>query len=441
MKQSTLFTAMFSTVSKGIGATVLGGMALVSANAYADSTAIINATVHTVAEQGVLSQATVMLDGGKITAIYTAETMPSNFQAGNIQADIIIDAKGGVLTPGFIASKNLLGLVEVGAVSSTRDSSDKKADITFDASLAFNPKSTLIPYTRKGGITTNVVMPYGGEGVLVGQSFVVNLSGEFDSVIVSNNAVIGHFGSKSKGSRAMSLQTLANELEDAQKALTKAKESKKDNKDKKSKPKDIKRAQKVINDVVTGEKTLLAYADRATDILALLALKQQYNLDLVLVGARDAVWVSDEIAKANVPVMTNGIANLPNSFDSLQSSLDNVARLTAAGIKVIITTSGESYNINQLRFDAGVAVANGLSKADALAAVTANVADTFKLDSGRIVVGKSADLVLWSGDPFEISTQVNAMWINGEKVSTQSRQDALRNRYMTESDMPKAYIK
>jgi imidazolonepropionase-like amidohydrolase len=277
-------------------------------------------------------------------------------------------------------------------------------------------------------------MPHGGEDVLVGQSFVVNLSGEFDSVIVNNNAVIGHFGAKSKGSRAMSLQTLANKLEDAQKALTKAKGSKKDKKD-------VKRDQQVINSLLGGEKTLLAYADRASDILALLKLKQQYKLDLVLVGARDAVWISDVIARANVPVMTSAIANLPNSFDTLHSSLDNVARLTAAGIKVIIATSGESHNINQLRFDTGVAVANGLSESDALAAVTANVADTFKLNSGRIEVGKNADLVLWSGDPFEISTKVNAMWINGEQVSIQSRQDALRKRYMTQSDMPKAYSK
>ncbi|MBU2894503.1 amidohydrolase family protein [Colwellia sp. D2M02] len=422
----------FSKVSNGLGVVLVSGLSLLSSHAYAQSTAIINATVHTVAEQGVLSGAVVMLDDGKITAIYTAETVPSK-----IEADIIVDAQGNILTPGFIASKNLLGLVEVGAVSRTRDGSDKKADITFDASLAFNPKSTLIPYTRKGGITSNVVMPNGGEGVLVGQSFVVNLSGEFDSVVSPNNAVIAHLGAKSKGSRAMSLQTLANELADAQKALTEASKSK----GKKDKTKELKRDQQVINSVVKGEKTLLAYADRATDILALLKLKAQYNLDLVLVGARDAVLVTKQIADANVPVMTSALANLPNSFDSLHSSLDNIAILNEAGIKVIIATSGESHNINQLRFDAGVAVANGFDKSAALAAVTANVADTFKLNSGRIAVGKNADLVLWSGDPFEISTKVNSMWINGEQVSTQSRQDVLRDRYISKSELPRAYIK
>jgi imidazolonepropionase-like amidohydrolase len=104
-------------------------------------------------------------------------------------------------------------------------------------------------------------------------------------------------------------------------------------------------------------------------------------------------------------------------------------------------TQGGSHNINRLRFEAGIAVANGLPKADAFSAVTANVADVFKLNSGRIVAGKRADLVLWSADPFEISSKVDLMWINGKQVSTQSRQDALRNRYTEKTNMPRAYSK
>ena len=193
--------------------------------------------------------------------------------------------------------------------------------------------------------------------------------------------------------------------------------------------------------LLSGDKTLVAHVERATDILALLELKQAYQLDLVLVGASDAVLVADEIAKANVVVMVSAVANLPTSFDSLHNSLTNVAKLTKAGVKVIITNSGESHNINQLRFDAGVAVAHGIDKTTALAAIPANVAHTFKLNAGRIVEGKDADLVLWSNDPFEISTKVDAMWINGQAINLQSRQDALRNRYTEISEMPRAYTK
>jgi len=418
---------------------LFGVLALTTSQVHAESIAITNATVYTVAEQGILSQATVVIDNGKITAVYSKDDVPAS-----LSADTVIDAKGRILTPGLIASGNLLGLVEVGAVSATRDGSDKKADLTFDASLAFNPKSTLIPYARKGGITSNLVMPHGGEKVFTGQSFTVNLSGEFDSIIAPKNAVIVSLGSNSKGSRALKLQTLSNQLEDAQKSLTKLEKAKSKKKSKGKEEKEAKtpsRSELVMYALLSGEKPLLAYADRATDILALLKLKQQYKLDLILVGASDAVLVSDEIAKANVTVMMSAIDNLPGSFDSLHNSLDNMAKLATAGVKIIISNSGESHNINQLRFDAGVAIANGLEATSALAAITANVADSFKLNSGRIAVGKNADLVLWSSDPFEISTKVDAMWINGNAMSLKSRQDALRERYTTNSNMPRGYTK
>ena len=417
---------------------LLGAFTVTASVVQAESFAITNATVYTVAEKGVLFQATVMVDEGKVSAVYTHDEVPES-----LSADTIIDAKGRILTPGFIATDNLLGLVEVGAVSNTRDSSDKKADITFDASLAFNPKSTLIAYARKGGITSSVVMPYGGKKVFTGQSFVVNLSGDFDSVLTKKNAVIASLGATEKGSRATKLQTLNNELEDAQKDLAAAEKvkvsSKKDKEE--SEAESPSRSDQVMYELLSGDKLLIAYAERATDILALLKLKKKFNLNLVLAGASDAVLVSDEIAKANVVVMMSAIDNLPSSFDSLHNSLANVAKLTDAGIKVIISNSGESYNINQLRFDAGVAVANGVSETTALAAITANVADSFNLNSGRIAVGKNADLVLWSSDPFEISSKVDAMWINGKAMTLRSRQDALRERYTAETDMPRAYTK
>jgi imidazolonepropionase-like amidohydrolase len=416
---------------------LFGILAVTTSQVHAESIAITNATVYTVAEQGILSQATVVIDNGKITAVYSKNETPES-----LSTDTVIDAKGRILTPGFIGSGNLLGLVEVNAVSATRDSSDKKADLTFDASLAFNPKSTLIPYARKGGITSNLVMPHGGEKVFTGQSFTVNLSGEFDSVIAPKNAAIVSLGSNSKGSRALKLQTLSNQLEDAQKSLAKFEKAKSNKKSKEEKEaKSPSRSELVMYALLSGEKPLLAYADRATDILALLKLKQQYKLDLILVGASDAILVSDEIAKANVTVMMSAIDNLPGSFDSLHNSLDNMAKLATAGVKIIISNSGESHNINQLRFDAGVAIANGLEATSALAAITANVADSFKLNSGRIAVGKNADLVLWSSDPFEISTKVDAMWINGNAMSLKSRQDALRDRYTTKSNMPRGYTK
>lgn len=404
-------------------------LALASSQAsFAESFAITNATIHTVTEQGVLNNATVVVEDGKVIAI----------NPDNVSADTVIDAEGKILTPGFIGSMNQMGLVEVGAVSRSRDAGDKKADITFDASLAFNPRSTVIPYSRKGGITTNVVVPHGGDDMFKGQTFVADLSGEFDSVRVSNSNVIIDLGAKSKGSRALELQKLQVKLEDATKKLAKAK--KKTKKEKKD-AKEPSREAKVINALLAGEKALVAYADRATDLLVLLKLKEAYNLDLVFAGAADAVLIADKIAAAKVPVVMAALDNLPGSFDSLHASLENAAKLTAAGVKVALTVDGDTHNLYQLRFHAGNAIANGLSRDDALAAVTANVADAFNIESGRVAVGQTADLVLWSADPFELSSSVAKIWIEGKEYSTQSRQDKLRERYTTESNMPRAYSK
>jgi len=405
-------------------------------NTYAESLAITNATIHTVTEQGVLTNATVVIDDGKIIAI----------NPDKIVADVTFDAMGKILTPGLIGSMNSLGLVEVNAVSRTRDSRDKKADITFDASLAFNPRSTVVPYTRKGGITSNVTVPGGGDSMFKGQTFVTDLSGEFDSVFIKENAVLIDLGAKSSGSRALSLQKLRYKFEDAKKALTKAAEeekaAKKDKKkdDKKKTPKEPKRDEKIINALLAGEKPLIAYADRATDLLELLKLKADFNIDLVIAGGADAILITEEIAAAKVPVIFGALDNLPSSFDSLHSSLENTAKLTNAGINVALAVH-DAHNLYQLRFEAGNAIANGLTKDQALAAVTANVADVFNIDAGRIAVGKKADLVLWSADPFELSTKVDKMWIDGKEYSTQSRQDELRKRYTTKSDMPRGYTK
>lgn len=405
-------------------------------SANAESLAITNATIHTVTEQGVLTNATVVIDNGKIIAI----------NPDKIDADVTFDAMGKTLTPGLIGSMNSLGLVEVNAVSRTRDARDKKADITFDASLAFNPRSTIVPYTRKGGITSNVTVPGGGDSMFKGQTFVTDLSGEFDSVFIKENAVIIDLGAKSSGSRALNLQKLRYKLEDAQKALTKAaeegKSAKKDTKadDKKKTPKELKRDEKIINAILAGDKPLVAYADRATDLLELLKLKAEFNIDLVIAGGADAILISEQIAAANVPVVFGALDNLPNSFDSLHSSLENTAKLTEAGINVALAVH-DAHNLYQLRFEAGNAIANGLTKEQALAAVTANVADAFNINAGRIAVGKKADLVLWSADPFELSTKVDKMWIGGKEYSTQSRQDELRKRYTTKSDMPRGYTK
>ncbi len=408
----------------------VAGLLSLSAAVHADSLAIVNATIHTASTQGVLQQASIIVEDGIITAINPAQ----------ITADKTINAQGKILTPGFIAAFSQLGLVEVGAVKGSVDASDEKADITFDPGLAFNPQTSAIPYARKGGITHSIITPRSGKSIFAGQSSLVNLSGDFDSVVNANNAVLVTLGVKSKGSRALDLQTLTNKLDDANDKLieaAKAKKPKKDKKDKKeSKPPS--REEKVLNALLKGEKTLIVSANRASDLLHLIALKQRLKLNLVISGAADAIVIAESLAKADVPVIIDATLSLPRNFDSLHASLENAGLLVKAGVKVIIGTGG-AFGLKNLRHDAGIAIAYGMTATDALAAVTTNVAQAFNLDTGNIAVGKPANLVLWTADPFELSSKVDTLWIDGKQHTTDSRQDALRRRYTSKSDMPPAY--
>ncbi|ATG58399.1 MULTISPECIES: amidohydrolase family protein [Pseudoalteromonas] len=410
-------------LSRSFSLSLVAAGLLASGAVNAQSLAIINATIHTSTEQGVLKGASIVMDNGKITAINPAE----------VSADEIIDANGKIVTPGFIASNNQLGLVEVGAVAGSRDAGDDKAGIDFDVSLAYNAHSSLIPYARKGGVTRDVITPYGGDSIFAGLASVVDLSGSLDSDVQKQAALVVHLGERRKGSRAFTLQTLINKLDAHQ-----AKLSKKDKKDD-DKPST---EDKVMAKVLSGDMPLVISVSRAADIIELIKVKEQFGVNLVLSGAQDAVVVKEHIAKANIPVIISAMDNLPGSFDSLHANLNNAGLLEKAGVKVLLTVGGDaSHNIYQLRYDAGNAVSYGMSQQGALKAVTSNVADVFGINAGSIEVGKAADVVMWTNDPFEISSNVSRMFINGTEVSTQSRQDKLRDRYTTDSNMPRAYTK
>ena len=410
-------------LSRSFSLSLVAAGLLASGTVSAESLAIINATLHTSSEQGVLEGASIVMNDGKITAIN-----PSDFKV-----DKVIDAQGQIVTPGFIASVNQLGLVEVGAVAGSRDAGEDKAGIDFDASLAFNPRSSLIAYARKGGITRDLITPYGGDSIFAGLASVVDLSGSFESVDKKQAALVVHLGERSKGSRAFTLQTLIKKLDEHQ---TKAsKDAKKD--DAKPSAEDT-----VMAKVLKGDMPLLISVSRSADIVELIKVKQQFGVNIVLNGAQDAVVVKDRIAKAGIPVIISAMDNLPGSFDSLHASLNNAGILEKAGVKVLLTVGGDaSHNVYQLRYDAGNAVSYGMSQQGALKAMTSNVADVFGINAGSLEVGKAADVVMWSNDPFELSSHVNKMFINGVEVSTESRQDKLRERYTTESNMPRAYTK
>jgi imidazolonepropionase-like amidohydrolase len=182
-------------------------------------------------------------------------------------------------------------------------------------------------------------------------------------------------------------------------------------------------------------------AHRASDILQVLRFADDHDLDIVIQGAREAWMVREELAEAGVPVAINALDNLPRNFDSLGARLDNAALLAAAGVPVMFSDGG-TPNARKTRQLAGVAVAYGMPFDAALAGLTTVPAKAFGGESRSLERGAVADLVIWSGDPLEVTSWAEQVVMGGVKDSMVSRQTLLRDRYLPRSaPMGRAYIK
>jgi imidazolonepropionase-like amidohydrolase len=184
-----------------------------------------------------------------------------------------------------------------------------------------------------------------------------------------------------------------------------------------------------LQPVLTGEVPLAVQANRASDLLAAIRLANEFKLKLVLVGGSEAWMVAGDLARARVPVVVKPLTNIP-SFESLGATLENAARLSRAGVTIALA-SFDTQNARNLRQEAGNAIANGLDRDAALMAVTLAPAQLWGVADrvGSIEVGKDADVVIWSGDPFELSTGAESVFIKGVEMPKDTRQKALLERY------------
>jgi imidazolonepropionase-like amidohydrolase len=191
-----------------------------------------------------------------------------------------------------------------------------------------------------------------------------------------------------------------------------------------------------LQPVLAGKLPLLVAVDRATDIQALLDLARDYRLKVIVQGGAEAWKLAPALAAAKVPVLVSGQDNIPASFDALGARQENAALLRRAGVSVVITAGAiENFNVRNVRQHAGNAVAYGLPWAEALRAVTLAPAEAFGVGEavGSLAVGKAANVVVWSGDPFEFSTRAEHVFVRGVERVEPSRQDLLSDRYRTGS--------
>jgi imidazolonepropionase-like amidohydrolase len=183
--------------------------------------------------------------------------------------------------------------------------------------------------------------------------------------------------------------------------------------------------------VAHGRLPLLVFVDRAADVRQVLAFAARERVKVVIAGGAEAWRVAGELAAAHVPVLLNPLEDLPEKFDQIGATLDNASRLATHGVKVAFTLNGSSHDARKLRQAAGIAVAHGLSWETALAAITKTPAEIFKASDefGTLAVGSRANLLVWNGDPLEVTSLVTAEWLHGVRQSLVTRQTLLRDRY------------
>ena len=393
-----------------------------------DPVAITNGRIFTVAG-AVIEKGTVLIGGGKILAIGTDVKVPDGTK--------VIDAANKIITPGWIESATSIGIVEIsGGAEGTVDqgSTEKDLGAAFNVIDAFNPYSAVIPVTRVEGITRAVVAPSGSGNVILGQAALFDLSGQQapDSITrapVAMFAALGEAGAGlAGGSRVSAILRLRETLQDAvdfnrnRAAWNSAQR----------RPYSRGRLDlEALKPVILGEIPIAIEANRASDLLAAIRLADEFKLKLVLMGAAEGWTIAGELARRNIPVVIKPLTNIP-SFDALGATLENAARLQKAGVALVLS-SFDTHNARNLRQEAGNAISYGLDRDAALRAVTLTPARTWGVAdrTGSLEVGKDADLVVWSGDPFELTTAAEHVFIRGREMSKETRQKALFDKYRT----------
>jgi imidazolonepropionase-like amidohydrolase len=416
-----------SMIRRTLGAMACASLVAFSSVATAEKLAITGAQIHTLAAAGVIEEGTVLIDNGRIQQVLDSVTVPSGYRE--------IDAAGKVVTPGFIGALTSLGLEEVSMSAGVNDARVDAHPVSsvgaaYDVQFAINSDSTIIPITRVEGFTHAITSISRTGQLFNGQGAVIDLAGEFDALVKPNafmHVSVGDGGADTNGeSRAALWVALNQSLAEAEYAVGVDLSPTEDWEGM------ITRADaKALAPVIKGEIPLLVTADRAADILQVLALKNRFSdLNIVLVSAAEGWRVAAQIAAAKVPVIISPENNLPGGFDQIGASLLNAGRLHKAGVMVAIGM--DTHNIRLAPQHAGNAVANGLPHSAGLAALTINVAKIFGVDDqlGSLETGKQANLVIWSGDPLEVTEAAEQVYIAGKAVEMTSRQIQLRDRYM-----------
>ncbi|GAA4642425.1 amidohydrolase family protein [Pontixanthobacter gangjinensis] len=411
-----------------------------AASASAQNFVIVNGTVATGDGSDPIEGGMVEVKDGKIAYVGPERAF---------ETTTVYDVAGKWVTPGIFAAATDIGLADVGGVSESNDSSANGSpyNAALDISTAINPSSQHIAVSRAGGVTRATVTGSPGRSIFAGQGATIDLGADGQPITVAKSfqlVALGEAGARlAGGSRVASQAELRNALREAaafaagtweggEAILTRA-------------------DAEALVAVTSGKQKLYVHVERAQDIRGALGLKREFpKLDMVLLSVSEGWLVADEIAASGVPVIADPLDDLPSSFEQLAATQSNVGRMFAAGVKVAIggiDTFNQPRNLTQYAGNLvalqKVPRASGLSWGQAFAAITSVPAEISGMGgkAGVLTAGAFGDVVIWDGDPLELSSEPVTVYIDGVEQPLDNHQTRLRDRYrdLNESDLPKAY--
>lgn len=393
--------------------------------AAAETVLINNGRIVTNGSGGIIENGDVLIVDGRISAVGANVNAPRGAR--------VIEANGAFVTPGAFAAMSEVGLSEISGSGAPNDAnvSGDLISAAADAGRAFNPNVTAIPVTRIEGVTRAAIAPSANGSIFDGRGALVSMSGEPDSVFRERAFMVVELGEtgagRTGGSRAALWPAFEAALRDAREYPTRYRSG---------------QGGAVLNEIdaqalqpyARGQGLFLVNVESAADIRRLIRFKRANpSLRFVIHGGAEAWQVADELARSGIPVILDPLANLPDRFERLSARLDNAVLLNQAGVRFAIAPGPGSVDAHQARLVlqlAGNAVANGLPWDVAFAAVSRTPAEIFGASNlGRLERNYIADVVIWDGDPLQVTSAPTAVFIEGVQQSLTSRQTQLRDRY------------
>lgn len=422
-------------------------LALALATPVAAETVAITGGMVAIGDGTAPSPGAVVIRDGRVVAAGPGVSVPAGART--------IDAAGKWVAPGIVAGFSRIGLTGVDAVDDANDIRAARSPFSasIDVAPAVNPRFPAIAVSRAMGVTRAIIGPATGANIFAGQGAVIDMGNDPDAITLPRAfqfVELGESGARTAGgSRAAAHVFFRAALAEARDYARNPAAY-----DGRSKDSLLLRADAAaLVPVVSGKIPLFVHVESGPDILQVIALKKDFPaLRMVIVGASEGWTVASQLAASKVPVLASALNDLPASFEGLASTQSNVGRMKRAGVMLGlgIIDDNDERQAQYLGQYAGNLVAltklpgaSGLSWAEAFAAITSVPAEIVGLggEIGSLRPGRRADVVIWSGDPLELSSAPEKVWIDGVEQSLETRQSRLLKRYRTpgEGTLPKAY--